>query len=157
MASTSDIRKGLCIRFNNDIFKIIEFLHVKPGKGPAFVRTKLKSVTSGKVIDNFKNDVKEIREDSEKTRNLIKEMHEKSVQTNILLQQFVDQMKTRDEDHRIEKRELERKLEEKSRLLEEALIAVKKSESQRESDMRDIKSILSPGKCMHVYAYIAEK
>ena len=52
MASTSDIRKGLCIRYNNDIYKIIEFLHVKPGKGPAFVRTKLKSVTSGKVIDN---------------------------------------------------------------------------------------------------------
>ena len=52
MASTSDIRKGLCIHYNNDIFKIIEFLHVKPGKGPAFVRTKLKSVTSGKVIDN---------------------------------------------------------------------------------------------------------
>ena len=52
MASTSDIRNGLCIRYNNDIFKIIEFLHVKPGKGPAFVRTKLKSVTSGKVIDN---------------------------------------------------------------------------------------------------------
>jgi elongation factor P len=52
MASTSDIRKGLCIRFNHDIYKIIEFLHVKPGKGPAFVRTKLKSVTTGKVIDN---------------------------------------------------------------------------------------------------------
>lgn len=52
MASSSDIRKGLCIRYNNDIYKIIEFLHVKPGKGPAFVRTKLKSVTSGKVIDN---------------------------------------------------------------------------------------------------------
>lgn len=52
MASTSDIRKGLCIRYNNDIYKIIEFLHVKPGKGPAFVRTKLKSVTSGKVLDN---------------------------------------------------------------------------------------------------------
>ncbi|MEZ4857788.1 MAG: elongation factor P [Flavobacteriaceae bacterium] len=52
MASTSDIRKGLCIKYNNDIYKIIEFLHVKPGKGPAFVRTKLKSVTSGKVIDN---------------------------------------------------------------------------------------------------------
>lgn len=52
MASTSDIRKGLCIRFNNDIYKIIEFLHVKPGKGPAFVRTKLKSVTTGRVIDN---------------------------------------------------------------------------------------------------------
>ena len=52
MASTSDIRKGLCIHYNHDIFKIIEFLHVKPGKGPAFVRTKLKSVTTGKVIDN---------------------------------------------------------------------------------------------------------
>ncbi len=52
MASTSDIRNGLCIKYNHDIFKIIEFLHVKPGKGPAFVRTKLKSVTSGKVIDN---------------------------------------------------------------------------------------------------------
>lgn len=52
MASTSDIRKGLCIKYNHDIYKIIEFLHVKPGKGPAFVRTKLKSVTNGKVIDN---------------------------------------------------------------------------------------------------------
>jgi elongation factor P len=52
MASTSDIRNGLCIQYNHDIFKVIEFLHVKPGKGPAFVRTKLKSVTTGKVIDN---------------------------------------------------------------------------------------------------------
>ena len=52
MASTSDIRKGLCIKYSNDIYKIIEFLHVKPGKGPAFVRTKLRSVTTGKVIDN---------------------------------------------------------------------------------------------------------
>jgi len=52
MATTSDIRNGLCIKFNNDIYKVIEFLHVKPGKGPAFVRTKLKSVTNGKVVDN---------------------------------------------------------------------------------------------------------
>jgi len=52
MASTSDIRKGLCIKYNNDIFKIVEFLHVKPGKGPAFVRTKLKSLTTGRVLDN---------------------------------------------------------------------------------------------------------
>lgn len=50
--TTSDIRNGMCIRYNNDIYKIIEFLHVKPGKGPAFVRTKLKSVTNGKVVDN---------------------------------------------------------------------------------------------------------
>ena len=52
MATTSDIRNGLCIKYNNDIYKIIEFLHVKPGKGPAFVRTKMKSVTNGKVLDN---------------------------------------------------------------------------------------------------------
>ncbi|NAW50174.1 elongation factor P [Elizabethkingia argentiflava] len=52
MATTADIKKGLCIEFNNDIYKVIEFLHVKPGKGPAFVRTKLKSVTNGKVLDN---------------------------------------------------------------------------------------------------------
>ena len=52
MASTSDIRNGLCINFNHDIFTVVDFQHVKPGKGPAFVRTKLKSLTSGKVIDN---------------------------------------------------------------------------------------------------------
>lgn len=52
MATTSDIRNGLCIKFNHDIYKIVEFLHVKPGKGPAFVRTKMKSVTNGKVLDN---------------------------------------------------------------------------------------------------------
>lgn len=52
MASTSEIKNGLCIRHNHDIYKVVEFLHVKPGKGAAFVRTKLKSLTSGKVIDN---------------------------------------------------------------------------------------------------------
>ncbi len=52
MASTSDIRNGLCIKHNHDIYKIVEFLHVKPGKGPAFVRTKLRSVTNGRVLEN---------------------------------------------------------------------------------------------------------
>ena len=52
MASTSDIRNGLCIKFNHDIYKIVEFLHVKHGKGPAFVRTKLRSLTTGRVLDN---------------------------------------------------------------------------------------------------------
>lgn len=52
MASTSDIKNGLCFNYNNDVYKVVEFLHVKPGKGPAFVRTKLKSLTSGKVVDN---------------------------------------------------------------------------------------------------------
>lgn len=52
MASTSEIRNGLCIEYNNDIFTVVEFQHVKPGKGAAFVRTKLKSMTTGKVLDN---------------------------------------------------------------------------------------------------------
>jgi len=52
MASTADFKNGLCIEYNNDLFTIVEFQHVKPGKGPAFVRTKLKSLTTGKVIEN---------------------------------------------------------------------------------------------------------
>lgn len=52
MASTADFRNGLTIEYNNDLYTITEFQHVKPGKGPAFVRTKLKSVTTGKVLDN---------------------------------------------------------------------------------------------------------
>lgn len=55
MANTSDFRNGLCIEFNNDLYQIIEFQHVKPGKGPAFVRTKLKSLNSGKIIDHTFN------------------------------------------------------------------------------------------------------
>jgi elongation factor P len=55
MANTADIKNGVVIKYNNDLYSIIEFLHVKPGKGPAFVRTKLKSLTSGKVIDNTFN------------------------------------------------------------------------------------------------------
>lgn len=52
MGSTSDIRKGLTFRHNSDIYTIVEFLHVKPGKGNAFVRTKIKSLSTGKVLDN---------------------------------------------------------------------------------------------------------
>lgn len=52
MANTSEIKNGLCLRFSNDVWSVVEFLHVKPGKGPAFVRCKLKSMTSGKVVDN---------------------------------------------------------------------------------------------------------
>lgn len=52
MADTSDFRNGLAIIWNGEIWTIVEFLHVKPGKGGAFVRTKLKNVRNGKVIDN---------------------------------------------------------------------------------------------------------
>src|SRR5690606_20629240 len=55
MASTADFKNGLCIEFNNDLYTIVEFQHVKPGKGAAFVRTKLKSLTTGKVLENTFN------------------------------------------------------------------------------------------------------
>lgn len=55
MATTSDFRNGGCIEFNNDLYTILEFQHVKPGKGGAFVRTKLKSLTTGKVVENTFN------------------------------------------------------------------------------------------------------
>jgi elongation factor P len=52
MATTADIKNGLYIEFNNDIYTVVQFQHVKPGKGGAFVRTKLKSLTNGRVIEN---------------------------------------------------------------------------------------------------------
>lgn len=52
MASTSDFRNGLTIVWNDDLWSIIEFQHVKPGKGGAFVRTKLRNVKTGRVVDN---------------------------------------------------------------------------------------------------------
>lgn len=52
MASTSDFRNGLTIIWNDDLWTITEFLHVKPGKGGAFVRTKLKNIRTGRVVDN---------------------------------------------------------------------------------------------------------
>jgi elongation factor P len=52
MATTADIKNGLCINFNGKLMTVVEFQHVKPGKGPAFVRTKLRNIETGKVIDN---------------------------------------------------------------------------------------------------------
>ena len=52
MATTADIKNGLCIDFNGKLMTVVEFQHVKPGKGPAFVRTKLRNIETGKVIDN---------------------------------------------------------------------------------------------------------
>lgn len=52
MASTSDIKKGLTINWNNGIWSVTEFQHVKPGKGAAFVRTKLKNLATGRTLDN---------------------------------------------------------------------------------------------------------
>lgn len=55
MASTADFKNGLCLEMNNDIYSIVEFQHVKPGKGAAFVRTKLKSLKTGKTLDKTFN------------------------------------------------------------------------------------------------------
>ena len=55
MATTSNIKNGSVIFHKNKRMKVVEFLHVKPGKGPAFVRTKLKDITTGKVIDETFN------------------------------------------------------------------------------------------------------
>lgn len=52
MANTSDIRNGMCLELNSDKYTVIEFQHVKPGKGAAFVRTKIKSLTNGRVLDH---------------------------------------------------------------------------------------------------------
>lgn len=55
MASTSDFRNGLCFMFKGEIHTIVSFLHVKPGKGPAFVRTKLRNIKTGRIIENTFN------------------------------------------------------------------------------------------------------
>ena len=51
MASTTDFRNGLVMRIDNELWTIVEFQHVKPGKGGAFVRTRLKNVKTGRVLD----------------------------------------------------------------------------------------------------------
>ena len=55
MATTADIRNGMCIDLDGQYFVIIEFLHVKPGKGAAFVRTKMRSVTTGRILEKTFN------------------------------------------------------------------------------------------------------
>ena len=55
MASTNDLKNGMVLNIDNQLWSVVEFQHVKPGKGPAFVRTKLKAVLSGKVVDKTFN------------------------------------------------------------------------------------------------------
>ena len=52
MATTADFRNGLCFNLNGDPWKIVSFLHVKPGKGPAFVRTKIRNLNTGRLLEN---------------------------------------------------------------------------------------------------------
>lgn len=55
MATTADFRNGMCIDIDGTYYFIVEFLHVKPGKGPAFVRTKLRNVVTGRILDKTWN------------------------------------------------------------------------------------------------------
>ena len=52
MATTADFRNGLCIVFKDDLYRIVQFQHVKPGKGPAFVRTKMQNIKTGRTLEN---------------------------------------------------------------------------------------------------------
>lgn len=55
MASTNDLKNGMVLNLEGQLWSVVEFQHVKPGKGPAFVRTKLKNVLSGKTVDKTFN------------------------------------------------------------------------------------------------------
>lgn len=55
MATTSDLKNGMCLDFEGSLWTVIEFQHVKPGKGPAFVRTKMRQVLTGKVVEKTLN------------------------------------------------------------------------------------------------------
>lgn len=55
MATTADFKNGLCIEYNGQLWQIVQFQHVKPGKGAAFVRTKLKNLKTGRVLENTFN------------------------------------------------------------------------------------------------------
>ncbi|MCX6180683.1 MAG: elongation factor P [Bacteroidetes bacterium] len=52
MATTADFKNGACIKHNGKLYQIVEFQHVKPGKGPAFVRTKIRNLENGRLVDN---------------------------------------------------------------------------------------------------------
>nr|NLD40008.1 elongation factor P [Actinomycetales bacterium] len=55
MATTNDLKNGMVLVIEGQLWQVVEFLHVKPGKGPAFVRTKIKNVLSGKTVDRTFN------------------------------------------------------------------------------------------------------
>jgi len=99
MATTADFRNGLTIEFKNGLYKIVYFQHVKPGKGPAFVRTKLKNLDTGKILENtFTSGVKvtEVRVERHPYQFLYKDdmgyvfMHQKTYEQITLQEQVVD-------------------------------------------------------------------
>ena len=111
MATTSDISNGLCIEFNNGLYSIVQFQHVKPGKGPAFIRTKLKNLTTGKVIDNtFSSGAKinEVRVERRPYQFLYKDdmgynlMHTETYEQISLEEKFIDKPELMQEGMKVE-------------------------------------------------------
>jgi elongation factor P len=71
MITAGDFRKGVTVEYNNSIFKVVEFQHVKPGKGAAFVRTKLKNIISGSVLEQTFNPTEKFQEAHIETKKMI--------------------------------------------------------------------------------------
>lgn len=70
MISAGDFRKGVTFEYENNIYTIVDFQHVKPGKGAAFVRTKMKNVVTGAVLERTWNPTEKIQEASIETKNM---------------------------------------------------------------------------------------
>ncbi len=112
MADTSDFRNGLIIKFKNDLYSIVGFQHVKPGKGGAFVRSMLKNLKTGKVLDNtFRagESVETVRVERRKYQYLYREAdflvcmdNETYEQINVPIELFGDGIKFLKESEEVE-------------------------------------------------------
>ncbi len=112
MADTSDFRNGLIIRFKNDLYTLIEFQHVKPGKGGAFVRTTLKNMRTGRVLENtFRagESIEPVRVERRKYQYLYREGdflvcmdNETYEQINVSIENFDDSVKFLKESEEVE-------------------------------------------------------
>ncbi|OQX98346.1 MAG: elongation factor P [Bacteroidetes bacterium 4572_128] len=111
MASTSDFKNGLCIEYNNDLFTIVQFQHVKPGKGPAFVRTKLKNLVTGRLIENTFNSgvkIKIARIERRPYQFLYKDdmgfvfMHLETFEQIILQEEFIEDLDLFQDEQKLE-------------------------------------------------------
>ena len=111
MATTADFRNGLCINHNGDPWKIESFLHVKPGKGPAFVRTKIRNLNTGRLLENtFTSGVKIdiIRVENRKYQFLYSEGNDYHLMNNedyeqiIMQKDFIDNVQFLKEGENVE-------------------------------------------------------
>ena len=80
MISAGDFRKGVTFEYENNIYTIVDFQHVKPGKGSAFVRTKMKNVITGAVLEKTWNPTEKVQEAHIETKNMTYSYTELSVE-----------------------------------------------------------------------------